>query len=131
MSFSVSEAKSLFSSVLELYKKGSNLEAEQKLQELQEAFIDLKAENLDLREELLQLREKISLKESVKYETPFYYHLNEGIKDGPFCQKCYDDETKLVRLVIVNDYKGTHFCKVCKNHFGKKKPFNPTGPINI
>jgi hypothetical protein len=130
MSFSVSEAKSLFSSVFELYKKGANLEAEQKLQELQEAFIDLKSENLELREELLELREKLKNKENLIYEAPFYYLEENETKDGPFCQKCYDDQKKLVRLIEVDQYAGSHYCKVCENHFGDKKPFNP-GPINI
>ena len=123
MSFSVSEAKSLFSSVFVLYKKGSNLEAEQKLQELQEAFIDLKAENLELREELLELREKVKLREELIYEAPFYYRKKENNeKDGPFCQKCYDDQSKLVRLIEVNDIPGSHFCKVCENYFGEGRP---------
>lgn len=122
MSFSVSEAKTLFSSVFELYKKGANLEAEQKLQELQEAFIDLKYENLELREEVLALRERAKVREELTYEAPFYFIHKEDEKDGPFCQKCYDDESKLVRLIEVNNSLGSHFCKVCENNYGEGTP---------
>ena len=122
MGFSISEAKSLFSSVLELYKKGSNLEAEQKLQEIQEAFIDLKAENIELKEELHELKKKTRIQENLKYEAPFYYLENENAKDGPFCQRCYDAEDKLVRLVEKDSTKGSHICKECKNYYGDGRP---------
>lgn len=122
MSFSVSEAKSLFSSVFELYKKGSNLEAEQKLQELQEAFIELKSENLDLREQLLEFREKSKIKDDLFYEAPFYYKKEEDSTDGPFCQKCFDDQSKLIRLIEVDHTRGSHYCKVCENYYGEGRP---------
>jgi len=122
MSFSISEAKSLFSSVLDLYKKGANLEAEQTLLELREAFFSLKEENLDLKEQVQELKEEMKILEDLSYEEPFYFSGVGDNKDGPFCQKCFDVDKTLVRLIPVTTFKGSHKCKNCDNYYGKGTP---------
>ena len=124
MSFSISEARSLFSSVLDLYKKGANLEAEQKLLELREAFFSLKEENLDLKEQLQELKEELKILDALSYEEPFYYAGEGDDRDGPFCQKCFDVDRILVRLIPVKISKGSHKCKNCENYYGKGTPIS-------
>lgn len=122
MSFSISEARSLFSSVLDLYKKGANLEAEQKLLELREAFFSLKEENLDLKEQLQELKEEMKILDDLSYEEPFYFTGEGDNRDGPFCQKCFDVDKILVRLIPVTSMKGSHKCKNCENYYGEGTP---------
>lgn len=99
MDFSFSDAKNLFGAITELYKKGSNIEAEQKLLELKAAFLELQAEYLEMKEKVGDLEQQLSLKNNVKFERNVYWiEQKDGSKDGPFCQKCFDDEGKLLRL---------------------------------
>lgn len=45
-----------------------------------------------------QLEGKADSQEKLVYEAPFYW-LGKGVeRDGPFCQKCYDADGKLIRL---------------------------------
>lgn len=37
-------------------------------------------------------------REEPLWEKPYYWLLKEGEKDGPFCQRCYDVDKKLIRL---------------------------------
>ena len=101
MGFSFSEAKSMFGAISELYKKGSNLEAEKKLIDLQSAFLDLQGEYLSLKAEVAELERKLNLKEELSYSKDngvYYLNKKDGITEGPYCQLCYDTEGKLIRL---------------------------------
>jgi len=119
MGFSVNETKTIFSAITDLYKKGMTLEGEQKLIALKEAFLELKAENLELKLELHEIQESQSEKASMDYEAPFYYSTKDNIKDGPFCQKCYDADNKKIRLSLDPSVFGSHQCRVCRQSFGE------------
>jgi hypothetical protein len=45
-----------------------------------------------------ELEQQLDLKGKMKYERPFYWKQDDDQKDGPFCQKCYDSNNKLIRL---------------------------------
>ena len=87
---------------------GSSLEkAEVKLQiaelisSLADAKIDLAGVQFELLEkdqEIDNLKNLLNTKESVVWEKPYYWKMVDDKKDGPFCQKCYDSESKLIRL---------------------------------
>jgi hypothetical protein len=76
-----------------------------KLAELVEALSEAKLQIADIKnavvekdEAINELSEKLKIKGQVSYEAPFYWLSDEGKKDGPFCQKCYDTDQKLIRL---------------------------------
>jgi hypothetical protein len=45
-----------------------------------------------------EVRDKKENNEKLKWEKPFYWRIDDEKKDGPFCQKCYDSNKKLIRL---------------------------------
>jgi len=75
--------------------------------ELYKKIIDLHDEILELRENNLKLKGKIkSLKEEKKIDEIIVF-------EKPYCQKCFDDNKKLIRL---QERKNGHwYCLVCKN----------------
>ena len=47
-----------------------------------------------------KLNENPLMRGSIVYEKPAYWRVDGDIKDGPFCQRCYDSEQKTIRLQI-------------------------------
>jgi len=87
---------------------GASLEqAEIKLQiaELISSLADAKIELAEVQAQLSDkdkyieaLNEQINIKKSVTWERPYYWVIKGKNKDGPFCQQCYDNNQKLIRL---------------------------------
>ena len=100
--------------------------AEAKLQfaNLISKLADAKVEITDIQQQLLEkdqrirdLNEQITIKEKLRYEPPYYWLFEGDNKDGPFCQVCYDNDNKFIRLHEdeSDSLKGLWRCKVCKN----------------
>lgn len=53
---------------------------------------------MDLRKQITALKKKLEDKANVVFEAPFYWEIIGEHKDGPFCQQCYDNSEKLIRL---------------------------------
>lgn len=67
-------------------------------------------------EEINTLRRKLVERKSVSWHPPFYWVENEGRRDGPFCQRCYDKDRELIRL---QDLKNGYWsCLACKSVYG-------------
>ena len=87
---------------------GTSLEkAEVKLQvaELISSLADIKMELANVQtiliekdQNIAELKIKIETKKSVVWSKPYYFLKDGEEKDGPFCQQCYDNEQKLIRL---------------------------------
>lgn len=113
----------MFSTVIDLIKKGSQMEAQAQIQKLQENYLELHAANLELKQELLELREKYSQQEQMIFEEPFFFTIDGEDKDGPFCPRCWQKDSKKCRVVATPEsYHGAHKCQVCDKNFGKGKP---------
>ena len=105
-------------------------EIDHKLAELTNSLVDVKLKMADIKEALLEsenekneLKEKLELTKKLEFEMPYYWHNKEdGAKDGPFCQLCYDKEKKLIRLQDLQD--GEWLCHSCGKPF-KDKTYNP------
>ena len=79
---------------------------------IREELLRLQDENHELKEKIKQLEEKLEEKGKLKYEKPSYWVIDGETKDGPFCQKCYDADKKLIRLQGGgNDRWSCHECK--------------------
>lgn len=84
---------------------GSLADAKMQIAEIQEALIESDKEKKEL-------IDKLNLKENLIYEKPYYFKkINEQEKDGPFCQLCYDKDSKLIRLQDWRD--GQWHCQSC------------------
>ena len=113
-----------YKDIVDLIKKGSTIEAQEKIMELREGALALQEENMKLEETIKELETKLSEKEKVAWESPFYWLKEGDTKDGPFCQQCYDSETKLIRLQ--NADKGAWRCTTCNNNFFEDS-YKPSG----
>ena len=106
-------------------------EVKYKLAELIVSLADVKTKMADIKEALMEsekekkeLKEKLELAKKLEFEMPYYWHHKEdGTKDGPFCQLCYDKEKKLIRLQDGNN--GEWHCLACKSYFRDKNYEEP------
>jgi hypothetical protein len=105
-----------FKELAALAQKVQNIELYKKLVSFQSEMFALQEENRDLKESIRQLQEKLNLKAKVVWQRPFYWMQDGDERDGPYCQKCYDSEGKLVRLQ--RRESGTEWdCLQCKSYF--------------
>ena len=95
-------------------------EAKMRLAELVGALADARLAMADVQESLLDrdvqiraLEEKLALRGKMVFEQPLYYLVDGSLREGPYCQPCYDSDGKLVRLQGTGD--GYWLCQVCKN----------------
>ncbi|QDP02198.1 hypothetical protein [Thalassotalea sp. PS06] len=80
-------------------------------------------------EEIAKLTTKLNTRKSVIWEKPYYFVLkNNDERDGPFCQQCYDNDEKLIRL----QGGGSNLwgCTSCKNKY-KDKNYKSPQPIRF
>lgn len=102
-----------YKDIVELIKKGSTLEAQEIIMDHRESFLKLQEENLNLREENKELKKNILLKEELDFDGTVYWRISKGEKIGPFCQKCFDSDNKLIRLQTDNKYRDCLVCHGC------------------
>ena len=100
-------------------------ETKLKLSELINAIADTKSQISDIKLELIEKNERIQelennlkIQNDLEFEQPYYWKISDGKKDGPYCQKCYDENKKLIRLQ--NDANGSWRCLVCASFFRDK-----------
>ncbi|MDE1348504.1 hypothetical protein [Vibrio aestuarianus] len=63
-------------------------------------------------EQIKELQSQLSERGKLEYEAPYYWRVDGGLKDGPFCQKCRDVDNLLVRLQSTRTL-GYWSCKSC------------------
>lgn len=82
--------------------------------DLYRKILDLQAEVMDLVEENRNLKLQLQNKDSIIFTDSAYWKKIEDNKfDGPFCPRCWDYESKLIRLI---KHQGYHpKCPQCKN----------------
>ncbi len=115
--------------ILKLIKKYDDAEIYQKIVDLRDEIFKLKEDNLNLKEKIKNLIQEKKISEKMVFETPFYWKVDGDKKDGPYCQKCYDDDKKLIRLQALKN--GYWQCCVCKNYYidpSYSRPRRPSTP---
>jgi len=97
-------------------------ETKLKLADLIGALADAKMEVIGVQQTLAEaetrireLETRLDTKAKVQWKEPSYWLETETGPEGPFCQKCYDTEGKLVRLQ--GDDDGYFECKSCKSSY--------------
>lgn len=101
-------------------------ELDLKLAELITSLADVKLQMADIKDALLEsenekkeLKAKLALQAKLEFEMPYYWTIEEdGKKDGPFCQLCYDKDKKLIRLQDAKN--GQWRCHSCSKLFNDK-----------
>lgn len=115
-----------YKDIVELLKKGSTIEAQEKIMELREGALSLQEENIKLREKIKELEFELNKRKEVQWEAPFYWDVSDETRNGPFCQKCYDSDDKLIRLQKIEE--GNWHCKSCNNNYFEAS-YKPTNPV--
>lgn len=82
---------------------------------IREELLKLQDENQDLKKRVSELDEKLKTKAVVKWKVPFYWACENEEEDGPFCQKCYDADGKLIR--VQGGGNDRWYCYECKSTF--------------
>lgn len=82
--------------------------AEMQIAEIQNAILE---KDQTIREQA----EALEMKQKMTYEAPFYWIEEDGERDGPFCQQCWDKDQKTIRLQKLPDNWWT--CKTCRNSY--------------
>jgi hypothetical protein len=80
-------------------------EVKLKMADLISALADVKVEIAEVRDNLAEkdqiikeLKQQLNTQSNLVWEKPYYWLMNDNVKEGPFCQNCYDDSKKLIRL---------------------------------
>lgn len=96
-----------------ILQEAGKIEQYQQILELQQQMLDMQKKINDLTEENHQLKEANKIKESLVPENDLYWLIKDGKKVGPFCTKCWDTDSKLVRMHRYGD--SSQICPGCKN----------------
>ena len=76
--------------------------------------LELQEETAELKEKVRRLEEQLAVKGSLNFEKGVYYLQEDRKKSGPYCQRCYDKDAKLVRLQDDGDH---WFCYGCSHGY--------------
>ena len=99
-------------------------EVKLKLAELIDSLANAKVETAKFKDILLErdaeiqrLKKQLEKDGNMVYEEPYYFLVQEnGDKDGPYCQRCYDSHKKLIRLQSPGK-NGYWQCNECKSGY--------------
>ncbi len=115
-----------FKEVDELYAQGRQDEARHLLMDMQGRYIAVCDENAMMRMQVHEFEDILYLAKNLVFDGFCYWLVTGSIKQGPFCQNCYNREGALIRL-DTNNGKGT--CSIC-GHVMERDPRHtrPTHP---
>jgi hypothetical protein len=94
-----------------------------KLAELVEKLADAKLQIASVQEviderdrKIKELENAANIRGKLSFAPPYYWLTAEdGNRDGPYCQQCYDSAAKLIRLTGFGN--GYWECKTCKSNY--------------
>ncbi len=95
--------------VAKVLKEADKIEQYRQILEALEKMIEMQTNINLLKEENAALKKTKDISEEIEYRDKSYW-LDE---DGPFCAKCWDADTKLVRLRQQNNQKSDYDCDNC------------------
>ncbi|MBP1931977.1 hypothetical protein [Ammoniphilus resinae] len=96
-------------SIGEIVQKADNIELYRKILDLQYEAMNVIEQLNELKEENRILKEKLKTVENLTFKGNMYF--KNGVNE-PFCSKCWDADSKLVRLH--GDGAGWFQCPLCK-----------------
>ena len=126
-------AKSIQESTSTLNEAQVNLQIADLINALADTRIDIANLNEQIQEKdakIKELQSEIDLQGNMEWKAPYYFKIGSNDeKDGPYCQKCYDLDGKLLRLQCP-DEDGDWDCKACGSDFQDStyRPHNYAGP---
>lgn len=106
-------------------------ETKMKLADLTDALANVKIQLADVKTLVLEKDARIESLEAMLvqrnnmvYDKPYYWLEDGPKKEGPFCQACYDSDSKLIRLQG-RGRQGAWECRKCTNAYNDKSYTSP------
>ena len=98
-----------YKDIVELFKQGLTLEAQEKIMELRVGALPLQEENLALREQVKALEDTLAVSQNMTFRESVYWQEGDA---NPFCPRCWEDERKAIHLQG-DDVREFPNCPVC------------------
>lgn len=114
-----------FKEIGELFACGKYEQAKFLLMEMQSRCIALRDEMAILKTRLLMLEEILNLARNLYFEHGLYWLKIDGIRQGPYCARCYEDNNILIRLDKLEDKR---VCPLCGESYVLAPP--PSQPAS-
>lgn len=92
-----------FKEIHDLFVKGHPEEARHMLMEMQSSYVALCDENSLLKMQVQEFEDILYLSRNLVFDGSCYWLITGTIKQGPFCQSCYNRDGVLVRINESND----------------------------
>ncbi len=108
----------LFKQVHDLYEQGRTENARAILKELQEKYIETCDENAVLKTQVQEYEDILYLAKNLEFDGFSYWLKTVGVKQGPFCQECFDKDGLLIRL---HEQGENWRCLTCNSEFSRTK----------
>ena len=99
-----------YKEVSDLYAQNRDEEARGILMELQARYIAMCDENATLRLRIQEFEDVLYMANNLVFDGFSYWLLTGTVRQGPFCQACYEREGALLRLERLDDEM---VCPVC------------------
>ena len=99
-----------FKEINDLFLKGQHEQARHLLTEMQARYISVCDENAMLKMQVKEMEDVLYLSKNLIFDGFCYWLITGNIKQGPFCQHCYNREGALIRLDTQED---EWHCPVC------------------
>lgn len=106
-----------FKDICELFACGKVDQARRLLMEMQSRCLALRDEIAMLKMRLTELEGLLNLAENMYCEHGFYWLSSHGLRQGPFCPRCYEADGALIRL---ERKSGFLYCPYCSESFEKE-----------
>jgi len=101
-----------YEGVLDLFRKGAVVEALEQFTALHENALVLQQNATSHRNSIHALKSEPGESDRLESDGKAYYRVENGKRTGPFCQRCYDAESRLERLRALD--VATYGCLACK-----------------
>jgi hypothetical protein len=90
---------------------------------MRDDYNTLHEENTALKKQLSALQEQQQIQGMLDYREPAYYRRVEGGKeDGPYCQRCWDVDRRLVRIKLFKSSAGPQpVCAQCQVEHSRRR----------
>lgn len=109
-----------FREICELFASGKAEQAKRLLMEMQSRCIGLRDEIVMLKLRIDELESAIDLARNLTREQGFYWLGLNGLRQGPFCPRCYEADGALIRLVKQNSDRCCPYCGEVFDEFSRR-----------
>lgn len=106
-------------SVGKVLQEAGKIEQYKQILETLEKLLQMQKKISELEEENKILKDQSKIKRNLTYENDAYWVGKNDNKEGPFCSKCWDADTKLVRMHYY-EHSNIYNCPNCKNSIKRK-----------